>query len=228
MLACVLLVSASASAQVLYDGTLGTPPGSQGLTYASVPTGTFATTAGGVTTLDTTALDGIYAGFAAQPTMDRVAGFTVRLDLRIISAATVNPSRAGFSLLVLAADARGVEIGFLNNEIYALDDNPLFVRDEVVAIDTTSAIRRYDLTMIGNAWILSQDGSVVLSGPVRDYSAYAGIFDVYETPNLLFVGDNTTSARGRSEFSHVSVAAIPEPATLVLVPVLAMLASRRR
>lgn len=228
MLAYLLLAASSASAQVLYDGSLGTAPGAQGLTYASVPTGSFASTAGGATTLDTNASNNIYAGFAAQPVMNRASGFVVRLDLRVLSAATANVSRAGFSLLVLASDARGVEIGFLNNEIYALDDNPLFVRDEVVAVDTTSAIHRYDLTVLDDEWSLARNGSVILSGPVRDYSAYAGIFDVYETPNLLFVGDNTTSARGASVFSHVSVRAVPEPATLLLLPVAAMLASRRR
>jgi hypothetical protein len=228
LLACSLLLTSSACAQVLYDGALGTPPGDQGLVYASVPDSSFASSVGGVTTLDTTAQDGIYAGFGAQPIMDRTAGFTVRVDLRVLTASTRNPSRAGFSLLVLASDARGVEVGFLDDEIYALDDNPLFVRNEVTGVDTTSAIHRYDLTLLGDFWTLAQNGSEILSGPVRDYSAYAGIFDVYETPNLLFVGDNTTSARGRTGFTHVSVRAVPEPSVLVLAPVLAMVALRRR
>jgi hypothetical protein len=218
-----------ASADILYDGTLGTTPVDQGMFFAAVPSGSYTTTSGGKTRLDTNPLNTVYAGWVgAAPVMDRSAGFRVLLDLKVLNNTSSNSSRAGFSLIVLASDAKGVEIGFAADEIFELDDNPLFVRDGVVSFDTTAAERRYELSMLGNNWSLTADGSPLLSGPVRDYSAYSGPFDVYETPNFLFIGDDTTSARGASEFSYLEVV-VPEPATLTMATVgLMCLASRRR
>jgi hypothetical protein len=48
----------------------------------------------------------------------------------------------------------------------------------------------------------------VLSGSLRDYTAFSGPVDPYETPNLIFIGDDTSSASARIRLSYVSVAAL--------------------
>ena len=52
------------------------------------------------------------------------------------------------------------------------------------------------------------DGSVILTGKVKDYSANpqgALPYDPYETPNFLFFGDNTTSAAANIDLQSISV-----------------------
>ena len=42
-----------------------------------------------------------------------------------------------------------------------------------------------------------------LQGGVRDYTSFTGPIDPYETPNFLFIGDDTTSARGAYRLRRV-------------------------
>lgn len=223
-------VSSSAYAGVLYDGSLGTSPVDQGLPYASLPVANFYTTAGGITTLDTTLLDNnaIYAGFGTQSTtpLDHSAGYTVRFDIRVVSSAFTNTSRAGFSVIALSSDKKGIEVGFHADEIFAQGDSPLFVRSESVAFDTTTAITRYDLEVLGNSYTLKANGVTKLTGALRDYTAFVGPLDPYESPDFLFFGDDSTSARGSTEISYISTV-VPEPTSVVTLA-LALPALKRR
>jgi hypothetical protein len=232
VLGAASLLASSAHAVVLYDGALGTSPTAQSLSYGAFPGGTYHTTAAGSTTLDTTSSSGISAGFTSSTpvVLDRAVGFTYRVDARVLSSTFTSGSRAGFSLIALSSDRRGIELGFHGDEVFAQDDSPLFVRDESAAFDTTAAVRRYELTVLGETYTLRADGATVLSGPVRDYSAFtpiAGFPDPYETPNFLFLGDNSTSAAGSTQFSYVSVL-VPEPTTTAALGLAAALVLRRR
>lgn len=209
------LITSSAMGAVLYDGSLGTSPVDQGLPYASIPFQNYYSTAGGMTTLDTSADNAIYAGFvtqSAQP-LDRAAGYTVRFDVRVASSDFANASRAGFSVIALSSDGKGIELGFHSNTIFAQGDSPLFVRAEEAVFDTAAAMTRYDLEVLGDTYTLKANGVSRLTGALRDYSAFAGPIDPYETPNFLFFGDDTTSARGRTEISYIATV-VPEPAAL--------------
>jgi hypothetical protein len=227
--AAVLFLSSSAIAGVLYDGSLGTTPVAQGLPYASVPFLDYYTTAGGVTTLDTSADNGIYAGFVTQSVqpLDRTAGYTIRFDIRVASSDFANASRAGFSVIALSSDRKGIELGFHANEIFAQGDSPLFVRVEETAFDTTAALTRYDLEVLGDSYTLKANGITKLTGPLRDYTPFAGPIDPYETPNFLFFGDDTTSARGRTEISYIATA-VPEPMAMGLMTLTSTILRRRR
>lgn len=225
-LALTAALPLQASTRVLYDGSLGTTPAEQGLVYAAIPNINYTATSSGATTLNTSASNGIYAGYFADPgTLDRFVGFGVEIDLKINSGSTSNISRSGFNLIVLDQNARGVELGFLPGEIFAQDDDPLFVRDEVLTFDTTASVRRYRLDIFQSSWSLSIDGSPSLSGLVRDYSAFTGTLDPYETPNLFFVGDNTTSAGGSATFSRIVI--VPEPTSALLAFGVALVTLRR-
>lgn len=225
------VISSSALAGVLYDGALGTTPVDQGLPYASIPSTNFYSTSGGITTLDTTLADNnsIYAGFvtqSAQP-LDRNAGYTLRFDIRVLSSAFTNSSRAGFSVIALSSDKKGIELGFHTDEIFAQGDSPLFVRSESVGFDTTAAITRYDLEVLGNNYTLKANGVTKLTGALRDYTAFVGLIDPYETPDFLFFGDDTTSARGSTQISYISTL-VPEPTSMVTLGLLLPALRRRR
>lgn len=213
IVAASLLTCSPALAGVLYDGALGTTPVDQGLPYASIPFVNYYATAGGITTLDTTPgdNDAIYAGFVTQSAepLDRVAGYTLRFDVRVDSSTFTNSSRAGFSVIALSSDKLGIELGFHADEIFA-QGGPAFVRAEEVAFDTTAAITRYDLEVLGSVYTLKANGVTKLTGALRDYTPFVGTIDPYETPNFLFFGDDTTSARGKTQISYIATI-VPEP-----------------
>lgn len=52
--------------------------------------------------------------------------------------------------------------------------------------------------------------SSILKGSLRDYTAFTGAIDPYETPNFIFFGDNTTSAKANINFRSASIT-VPEP-----------------
>lgn len=226
-LAVLALVPVAASASVLYDGSSGVLPDHASWGWSYGATGGSTSVGGGFATLDTTANDLFSAGWGRTTpfALDAATGFTVRFDVRVDleshSSAEADKNgdgladRAGFSILVLGSDAQGVELAFWQNEVWAQQDSPLFLHsqtDERAFLDTTS-LTRYDLTMAGNAFQLKANGVAVMNGTRKDYSAFTGFPDPYETPNFLFFGDNTTSASGRTSIAWVEAAPVPEPAT---------------
>jgi hypothetical protein len=238
----VLLVGQAQAELILYDGALNTTPDQQGWAYLTSPLfGAEATqsASGGRTTLDTTPdaaemagyfLGGPFGSPALAPVLDRLSGFSLSFDARLDAESHASGDRAGFSVIVLSSDRLGIELGFWSDEVWAQADDPLFAHGEGAALDTTRALARYELRVLGTAYTLSADGVPLLSGALRDYTAFAGFPDPYEIPNLLFLGDNTSSASARVEIARVSVsfAAVPEPSSLMLlIPCLAGLRRRR-
>lgn len=243
--ALVLLLHADVgrAAVVLYDGALDTTPDQQGWTYLTLPlVGADASQAasGGATTLDTTAdisemagyfLGGPFGDPALAPVLDRAAGFALSFDVRLDAEAHASADRAGFSVIALSSDGLGIELGFWADEVWAQGDDPLFTRAEGAAFDTTAALTRYELLVLGSSYALQADGATLLTGALRDYSAFGGFPDPYETPNLIFLGDNTSSASARVELARVGVASgvvVPEPSSLaILAAGLAVVLARR-
>lgn len=164
------------------------------------------TVAGGMLAFDTTS--GVMrAGWSTSPgTMDRSVGFTVSLDLKVLAESHSSSDRAGFSLIALSSDLLGVEIGFWDSEIWA--QNTGFTHGEGSAFNTTTASVTYDLTIQGAAYTLKADGSQILTGSLRDYSATGFPYDV---PNLIFIGDDTFSAQADVELGQITFAPVPEP-----------------
>jgi hypothetical protein len=208
----------AANAVVLYDASLGTSPVAQGLTYDAIgfAPGPYYTFNASGTTLDTTNPAVVYAGFGSNATpLDRTAGFTLRIDAKILSSTSSSTNRAGFSIFALASDSYGIELGFETSAIFAQASSPLFTRAEEVAFATPDAVTKYELSILGSTYTLRADGASLLSGPLRNYTAFeppVGAPDPYEVPNAIFLGDNTSSASGSTLITYVSV---PEPTTLV-------------
>ncbi len=224
---------------VLYDAASGAIPGAPLLSFIDFPTGTaLPTYAGGVTVMDTTtAGSDTYAGWIANgettpgfPILDRTAGFQVDVRIQVDDESHTGDHRSGFSLIILSEDARGIELAFWENEIWAQsDDNTggLFRHGEGVPFATTAALTDYRVTIVGDIYTLTVNTQPILSGPVRDYSAFDGFPDPYETRNFLFLGDDTTSAQARIQLSFVSITgtepitatpAATNPSTPALLP----------
>ena len=202
---------------VLYDAASGTVPDTPLLNFTDFPPGTAPPTySNGVTVLDTT-LSGreTYAGWRSNgaitpdfPILDRTAGFQVDFTLQVEIESHGNNNRSGFSLIILSEDARGIELAFWENEIWAQSDSNtggLFKHGEGVTFPTNTDLIEYKLALTGDTYTLTADTQPILSGPVRDYSDFDGFPDPYQTPNFLFLGDDTTSSQARVQLSFLSI-----------------------
>lgn len=232
----VSLARSSFGAGTLYDASVGTLPGAQGWQFQADPNNGPVTqqVAGGLLSLTTSLDRADRAGYPSRlpsvppfvfpnhpliGTLDRQAGFTVRLDLRVVdeghNARDDNGDgafdRAGFSLLVVCHDLMAIELGFWGDRIWAQNDDAssaseLFTQAEGVAIDTTVGVHVYELSVDGSGYRLFVDGSPILGGPLRDYGNAAGLAGyVYRTQDLIFFGDNTGSADSDVRVSIVTL-----------------------
>lgn len=202
-------------------------PENQGWTYLASGGSATRAPSGGATTLDSSGNKGISAGyFAAQggflgstapvPALDRAIGytvsFTVQVELEDHAGSDRNndnvDDRAGFSLIVLSSDKRGIELGFWANRVWAQEGgsgNTLFTQAEGAPFNTQAGRIPYALAVQGNSYTLSSSGTPILSGNLRDYTAFSGFPDPYETPNLIFLGDDTSSASAKIRLAYVAV-----------------------
>ena len=246
--ATLLLASNHALASdVLFDPALGTLPGAQGSLFfcsggASAlcfgPDGTQALAADGVV-LDSTGIatpneNSGQVGFANSlppllpPTipLDRIAGFTLNFDLRVDFESHASNDRAGFSVIVVSSDLRGIELGFWSDEVWAQNwaTGDEFTHGESTAFDTTASLTTYSLGILDNSYTLSVAGSPLLNGILRDYSAEGVPYDV---ANFVFFGDDTS--RARAVVTLGEIAFVPLPTSLVLLlPAVGGLLARRR
>jgi hypothetical protein len=233
ILCCVCaIVSATRSVQadfiVLYNGT-GLPESQPWLSYADngLLTGGSAsqsTIPAGVRLQSDLAVSAGYSNHnflglknSAFPTLNRTNGFELSFALAIDSENHTRPDRAGFSVLMLGSDRRGIELGFWTNEIWAQNSSPLFTHGEGIALDTTLQ-RSYSLRITDDTYSLFAGTTTLLSGSVRDYTAFAGL--PYTLPNYLFLGDNTSSGSANIQLGIVTLqsnlTAVPEPSSLCL------------
>jgi hypothetical protein len=241
---CVLLAAlvlappgTQAEMTVLYDGSLGTSPSAQGwglctmLTFPSPPAcggpaaGASETVSNGAVTYDTTSNQSLYSGyfrdqsvlfnFPLPVTLDSSgAGFEVSFRARLDSETHVSANRAGFSVIVLDAAHKGVELGFWPDEVWAQSD--AFSHAEGKAFDTQSDFADYALTLASGSYRLAMKRGPVaqtLNGTMRDYS---GQGFPYTESNFMFFGDDTGSASASFTLASVSVTPVPEPETYAL------------
>lgn len=205
----------SSRGQLLYDGALNSVPGNQN--WVSVTFGASQTLTNSGVLLDTSAAGSLQAGYSrTTPRLNRAEGFALLFTVQLIAEAHANNNRAGFSVIVLAEDKRGIELAFWTNTIFAQSDSPLFTHAEENNFSTTALVD-YTLTFHGSGYALSANGAPILSGPVRDYSAFSGFPNPYSSTNFLFFGDDTTSAAGAVLLKRV---------TLITAPQLRVLADR--
>jgi hypothetical protein len=200
-------LAGSVSAQVLFDGGLGTPPSGQAWTFIALPSLASETFAEGAARLDTTVSGSIFAGWSRQAPvpLDRSTGFSVQMEFLLESESHASTNRAGLSMIVLGQDRKGLEIGIWTNRVWVQADSPMFTQGEGAELGISGGWRTLRLSVAGDSYRLSLDGAEVLGGVVRDYTPFVGTIDPYETPNFLFIGDDTTSARGAYRLRKVEL-----------------------
>ncbi|HEY1921517.1 MAG TPA: hypothetical protein VGG44_02030, partial [Tepidisphaeraceae bacterium] len=142
----------------LYQGSGTTAPGTPWL--FAFTSGASATSANGTTTLDTTSNFNLKNGYSntfpiintlvdsSFPTLSPTDGFTVSFDVQLNSEShtignTVNSNRAGFDVIVLGSDAKGVELGFWTGDVWA--QNSDFTHGEDDPFNPESSSHHYDL-----------------------------------------------------------------------------------
>ncbi len=229
----------------MYDASLNTTPDAQGWVYVSNPlVGAQASqsVAGGILSLNTRSVIGEQAGYFSKipaiayahpdhPTIDlSVSPFSIEFTMRQVDGSdTVDAdplalgqrNRGGFAVMVITDDLRGIEIQFQTDHIVALDNaNTAFPVGEVEPFDTTAVLHDYELGLSANGYQLVVDGSVLLEGPLRDYTSIAPAQPIgfpYNTPSFLFFGDDTGRGEALTELTRFAVAAVPEPTTAQLL-----------
>ena len=229
---------------VLYDSSLDTTPGSQGW-IAVIDSNSSESASGGVLELDTSANQNDQSGYFSEspfdgdfqhpnmPELDLSAGFTIRFDVQIISETHASRDdnndgkfdRAGFSLITISENLRGLELAFFEDRIWAYADategtNSLFTQAEGVDFNTKAALTTYDLTFHSTGYELFAAGNSILTGDLRNYnpSGVDPLLDPYDNPSFLFFGDDTSSASSISRIGTVQVInAVPEPSSVFVL-----------
>ena len=217
--------SSNAASLALYDAALGGTPDTQGrLVFRTSPEAAARQAfAEGATTLDTSAQQADAAGYFGNPkvipALDRAAGFALSFTVQLIEEYHADSDkdgdgvgdRAGFSVLVLSSDTRGIEIGFWPDQVWAQEDGAaeppagtLFTHAEHARFDTTR-LTSYTLAVQGEGYALLSAGRPLLSGRLRDYTAFEGPVNPYRTPNFVFLGDDTGSARAIVRLTYVAL-----------------------
>jgi hypothetical protein len=214
---------------ILYDGALGTRPDQQSFMYRAINgvnplAGAQATQTltDSATILDTTPQKNDLAGYAltnatsALPVLNRTHGYTISFTLQIEQETHTSNDRAGFSVIALSSDKKGIEVAFWKDQIWVQNDGAaeppngtLFTHGEGVAFDTTRLIS-YTLSIAGDSYSLASGGATILHGQVRDYTAWEaplGAPNPYRTPNLLVLSDDSTSSSARIKLAFVAAAA---------------------
>jgi hypothetical protein len=210
----LLATSPLAKGQTLYNASLGTLPENQGWFFGAFGTVVEMLTNNSVL-LDTTASISTQAGWSeiSSADLNRTNGFTLLFNAVLNSETHASTNRAGFSIIVLGDDKHGIELGFWTNTIFAQSDSPLFTQAESASFSTTGSFVNYAVTLLATNYILLANGTPILSGPIRNYTAFTGSPDPYNTPDYIFFGDDTTSAG-----ASVNVRSV----TLILPPTLTM------
>ncbi|MDZ8050543.1 MAG: hypothetical protein RMX68_011235 [Aulosira sp. ZfuVER01] len=216
----LLMGTHAASAAVLYNG-LSSPSqtlAQQGWMYlwSAVSPAPYAIATTNGTILDTSGTNANYAGYFRQSPviLDRSKGYTITFRVQINSESHSSDNRAGFSMMAIAnkltseQQPYGIELSFWENSIWA--QNVGFTRGENVAHHTKASVQTYKLTVKDANYQLFVNGiaSPILQGKLRQYTGFTpppGYKNPYTTPNLLFLGDNTTSAKVKVTIASVEV-----------------------
>ncbi|MBD2502393.1 DUF4347 domain-containing protein [Anabaena azotica] len=161
------------------------------------------------------------------PILDRKHGYTLRFNTQLISENHTSSGivdsngdgkadNAGMSVIVIGNDRQGIELSFWTNRIWAKDDNAqqasnLLTQAEGVNFTTTNQVS-YDLVILDGNYNLYANNNLILSGRLRDYSAFQPptpegktLADPYEKPNFIFIGDYSGTAESKFKLSNVTL-----------------------
>lgn len=212
---------ASTSTTTLFDPNAGLPA-SQGWSSFVPPGASQSVSAAGLT-FNTSANKLLQAGFGrTDQVLEAGANTTLSFSLQVLAESHNRPERAGFSVIVLNAQHQGVELAFWTDEVWAYSSS--FAHGSGASLDTTT-LTHYSLNLANGSFVLLADGQSVLSGALVDYSAVGA---PYTQANLIFWGDDTTSASAQVLMGSMQLSAVPEPGSAALLGAGTWLVWRRR
>jgi len=144
---------------------------------------------------------------SAFPTLDRTAGYSLSFKLAVTSEVS-NSNRAGFSIILNSEDAKGIELGFKSDRIFA--QSSTFTEDEKTTFGT-NVLTDYKLSVKGDGYELFANNASLLKGSLRTYQ-----FDPktsnpplpvnpYTLPSFLFLGDNTDQGRANVTLGAITI-----------------------
>jgi len=87
------------------------------------------------------------------PILDWAARFQVNFTVQVDDESHSNDNRAGFSIILLSDDARGIELAFWENEIWAQNDDTtggLFKRGEGTIFPSATGLINYQVIVFNN------------------------------------------------------------------------------
>ncbi|BAZ07512.1 calcium-binding protein [Calothrix sp. NIES-3974] len=226
----------NASTDTLPNGIV---PNSKGWIYNATPGVVRNDSTEGVT-LNTTTNPALQGGFAnITQTLNHAEGYIVSFTAKVLAESHNTPTanknndgkddRAGFSILVVSSDnTKAIELGFWEDRIFAQEDstsqsNPslepddapasnfrtLFTQAEFTSFNTKNEVN-YDLMIKGETYTLFADGNIILSGKLRNYTAFNKFPEAenpYRRANNIFFGDNTPSAQTNFQIKQVNFTA---------------------
>ena len=119
-----------------------------------------------------------------------------------------SPNRAGFSIILNSEDAKGIELGFKGDRIFA--QSSTFTESETATF-STNALTDYKLAVKGDGYELFANNASILKGALRAYQ-----FDPitsnpplpaspYALPSFLFLGDNTDQGRANVTLGAIAI-----------------------
>jgi Ca2+-binding RTX toxin-like protein len=200
-------ILANGSATLDTNGTSSTGVANKG--YAGYANYVFQGVLGG--SFNSPGLVGNFVPYGTVPTLDRNKGFSVRFNAAILAEAS-NANRAGFSVMAIASDGSGIELGFKDkgNDDYIFAQNTAFGEGEKATFSINSATD-YILNLKGNTYALFANGKEILTGALRQYQFNPAQSNPplpanpYTTPNFLFFGDNTDQGYARFTMGAISI-----------------------
>jgi len=228
-----------ATSITLYDGTSGVTPDqynspSPWLNFGYIG-GATQTASNNATTLNTTTNNNIFAGYSnynvtsaappyyftptttvnpSFPVLDANAGYSLSFTVQISSETNTLSNRAGFSVIAISSNGEGIELDFTSNSIFSQNSTFTGIDEQATDLSTTlGSLTQYNLDVSGSSYTLSSGSTTILTGLLQTYTVPAGIGGrVYDTPNFIFLGDDTTAASASVNIQSISVdAATPVP-----------------
>ena len=196
----------AAAPVTLYDGSQSSSPDKQGWIYLLDPlvfNQARQVVADGGVNLNTLRNPNDHAGYFARVPLltphpsipeefSRERGYQIGFTIQLSSEVHVRPDRAGFNIIATSRDLMGIELSFWTNEVFAQSVD--FIHSEgnkQLPFQLATEYVDFVLEISGDNYILSGNGTEILTGPLRDYSGFG---NPYNITDFLFLGDDTTSA----------------------------------
>ncbi len=213
--------SMSFAGTIVYDPNLGSLPQAQGWTFFDNGFNPPPSVSGGILSHDSGASGARWWETHAASATDFNLGASISADVKVISSAyqPAGLQRAGYYLAMGDSAGRLAYVGITDTGVFLLND--LTSINSFVTMDTTSAFHNYSVRANGNVIRLFVDNSIVTSLGLG--TANGGSY-----MNYVWFGAGTSLMRSNTLTKTVTFDAVPEPSTIIVLSIGALVASRRK